>query len=579
MGETPILELFAKFLVDSSEIDNSINDAKGKFNNFASFLGGVGKATAATFAAVTTAVTAVTGAVAKETMGLAQYGDNIDKMSQKIGISAQAYQEWDAVLQHSGASIDSLQPAMKTLASAAQTGSDAFTKLGLSQEQVASMSNEDLFSAVVTGLQNMEEGTERTYIASQLLGRGATELGALFNTSAEDTQAMKDRVHELGSVMSNESVKAAAKFQDSLQDLKTGFSGLKRNLVADFLPAITGVMDGLTNIFAGDYDTGLAQMKEGINSFIEGLTEKLPKILEIGGNLIGIIGQSLIDNMPKLLEIGMNIIYELINSLVEALPELLPTVIDIILGLVDMLTSEEALTNLIEAAIQIIMALAMGLIEALPRLTKSVVDIILNIVKAIINNLPLLIESGIQLIYSLMTGIVGMVPELLRLFIEMGADIVDSLRNIDWLDLGKNIILGIVNGIKSLASAIGDALMNIVKGAWNSVKKFFGIKSPSRLMRDTIGKFIPLGMAEGIEDEADSVYDAMDKLSKGTLGSVDDIFGNIGSPNLSGGGRNVNYGGLVFNIYGAEGQSVDDIAEAVKEIIVNEEERNKLVYA
>lgn len=119
------------------------------------------------------------------------------------------------------------------------------------------MSQEELFNATIAGLQNVENETERTYLAGQLLGRGATELGALLNTSAEDTEAMRQQVHDLGGVMSDEAVKSAAAYQDSLQNMQVAFGGLKNNLISGFMPSITTVMDGLAAIFSGD--------KSGIN--------------------------------------------------------------------------------------------------------------------------------------------------------------------------------------------------------------------------------------------------------------------------------------------------------------------------
>lgn len=177
----------------------------------------------------------------------AQYGDTIDKQSQKLGISASAYQKWDAVLQHSGSSMSSMSFTFKTLANAAQDATDdqvaAFERLGMSMDEVKNMSTEDIFANVIAGLQNMEEGTERTAIATDLLGRGAMELGPLLNTSAEDTQAMLDRVDALGGVMSDDSVKAAAAFQDAVQDLTTSIQGNVRNMATTVLPVLTDVIE------------------------------------------------------------------------------------------------------------------------------------------------------------------------------------------------------------------------------------------------------------------------------------------------------------------------------------------------
>jgi hypothetical protein len=95
-------------------------------------------------AALGGAVMAAGGTMVAASGNVAQYGDQIDKMSQKMGLSAEAYQEWDAVMQHSGTSMEAMKASMKTLANAAETNSAAFGELGISQEQLASMSQEEL---------------------------------------------------------------------------------------------------------------------------------------------------------------------------------------------------------------------------------------------------------------------------------------------------------------------------------------------------------------------------------------------------------------------------------------------------
>lgn len=226
------------------EADRAGQQAGAKFSG--GFSGGISSAVQMGVGAIGTVVSAVgsaTGAFIDGVGSVAEYGDNIDKMAQKMGMSIESYQEWDAVMQHSGTSMEAMKASMKTLANATESGSEAFTQLGISQEEIANMSQEQLFERTISALQNVEDSTQRTYLAGKVLGRGATELGALLNTSAEDTQAMRDRVRELGGVMSEDAVKAAAAYQDSLQDMQTAFSGLSRNLLAEFLPSVTSVMD------------------------------------------------------------------------------------------------------------------------------------------------------------------------------------------------------------------------------------------------------------------------------------------------------------------------------------------------
>ena len=95
--------------------------------------GGIGTALKSATGILAAGVATVSTAIVKGSSDVASYGDNIDKMSQKMGLSAQSYQEWDAVMQHSGTSMEAMKSSMKTLANAAQSNSVAFEKLGISQ--------------------------------------------------------------------------------------------------------------------------------------------------------------------------------------------------------------------------------------------------------------------------------------------------------------------------------------------------------------------------------------------------------------------------------------------------------------
>ena len=109
---------------------------------------------------------------------------------------------------------------MKTLTKAVASDSEdianAFSAIGLSQQQLMGMSAEEQFDAVIRGLQGISDEGERTRLAMELLGKSGQELGPLLNTTAEDTQKLKDDVYALGGVMSNEAVKASADYKDSL---------------------------------------------------------------------------------------------------------------------------------------------------------------------------------------------------------------------------------------------------------------------------------------------------------------------------------------------------------------------------
>ena len=503
------------------------------------------KAAGATIAAAGAAVAGMTSSFISASGAAAEYGDNIDKMSQKMGISAEAYQEWDAVMQHSGTSIEALKPSMKTLAQQAEKGSDAFEKLGISQEEVANLSQEDLFAKVITGLQGMEEGTERTALTAQLLGRGATELGALLNTSAEETQAMRDRVHELGGVMSDEAVKAAAAYQDQLQDMQTAFSGLSRNLMSEFLPDMTNVMSGLTEIFVGNGDSGLALINEGISSMVSGITEKLPQITEIGIKILESLASAILENLPKIMSAGMEIVTELAKYIMDSLPMIIQTgmqiIVELALGIAQALpdlipAALEAIIEfcmalidnidlLIDAAAQLIIGLAEGIIKCIPVLVEKAPIIVSKLVQALIKLAPELLKVASQLISTLAKGVVTYVATLLNAGKTIMTNLFNTLRSFSFSDIGSNIIQGIKNGISNAWNNLVSWFKGLFGDLVQIAKDILGIASPSKVFMQ-IGEYTTEGFDEGMKDfgvgAMEDVQNAMDEIS-GMSATVDAI--------------------------------------------------------
>lgn len=321
-----IFDISAKIGLDMSEYVNGLSEASKDASSFGDLMKN-------SFSSAMQIGAKAIGAVASETVNfskslvdsvgeLASLGDHIDKQSQKMNMSAQAYQEWDAIMQHSGTSIDSMQASMKTLANAAESDNDAFTALGMNLEEVKKMSSEELFAKTITALQNVESDTQRTYLASQLLGRGATELGALLNTSAEDTEKMRQRVHELGGVMSDEAVKASAKYQDSLQDMKTAMSGVTRGIKSEFLPSFTDIMDGLTSIFAGE-EGGEKTLSRGISNAFTTLSNSAKKIKPIIEKFGTIAFETIEKNLPSIIRRTVGLVGRIATGVVESLPEIL----------------------------------------------------------------------------------------------------------------------------------------------------------------------------------------------------------------------------------------------------------------
>ena len=414
--------------------------------------GGIGSALKGATSLVAAGAAAVTGAITKGSADVAAYGDNIDKMSQKMGLSAQAYQEWDAVMQHSGTSMEAMKASMKTLANAAETNNKAFEELGITQEQLATMSQEQLFEATIAALQNVEDTTTRTYLAGKTLGRGATELGALLNTSAEDTQKMRDRVHELGGVMGDDAVKAAAQFQDNMQDMQTAISGLGRGMMSELLPSMNEIIAGFTSLITGE-EGATEALTKGFEGLFDSLTDIIGKIVDKVTEMMPSILEGMTTILPKIIEMAAQLLISFAEALVSALPQLITTVVP----------------ALLEAAVELVVSFGKALIEAAPKLIEACFELfktlresfdfsdflesgsnmLQNIMDGITAELPGLLDKGVEIVTNIVTGILNDLPKLIetagKLITQFATFFLQNMPKI--LEAGTKLLLNIVNGI------------------------------------------------------------------------------------------------------------------------------------
>jgi len=450
-----LFDLAAKLSLNSSDFEKGLSSAKKSTSDFGQKLKtGIqtaSKVAVAALAAVGTSAAVMTKKIVDGTKEVAAYGDTIDKASQKMGLSAQAYQEWDAILQHSGTSVDVLQRGMMTLTKAVESNDDAFKALGISQRELQGMNQEQTLAKVIEKLQGMEEGTQRTALAQKLLGGAAKELGPLLNTSAEDTEEMRKRLHELGGVMSDEAVKASAAYQDSLQDFQTALAGAKRGIISDFLPSVKGVMDGLTELFAGNSDSGLSMLNNGVKDFVSNLSSTLPKVLPMVGSVFSSLASAITDNIdtiadaavglgeqlvraiingaPRLINASVRIIKSLANSLKRNIRPLLKSVSSAAKEILKILADPKMLSEMVSIGAEMLESLAEGLLDALPMLVQEVPKIVSGFIDSLNSALPMLLDSASRIITTLIEGIAAELPNFLNSAADIVIKFVETLAN------------------------------------------------------------------------------------------------------------------------------------------------------
>lgn len=346
------------------------------------------------------------------------------------------------------------------------------------------------------------------------------------------------------------------------------------------------IQENLVNSLSGDSMQKIVEAgKNTVMSLIDGMLASIPTIIPVALNFVKLIADTVITNVPTLIQKGYELLSNLVDGFVKAIPAALPKILDFTQGIGDKLA--EAAPVMIQKGFELLQKLVEGIVTAVPILIARVPEIISTFANIINDNFPTILMKGVQLLGQLVMGLIQAVPTLIANIPKIIRAIVDTLMAFQWLNLGRNIIkfLGdgigamkdfvvkkgfeILTGLKNallnlpstlanigksamhglgntisglvsyvktaalkIASGIESAILtlpgkmlsigkNIVQGLWNGIsdmtgwvigkiqgfgesvlggiKDFFGIKSPSRLMRDEVGKYMAQGIGVGFE--------------------------------------------------------------------------------
>lgn len=359
-------------------------------------------------------------------------------------------------------------------------------------------------------------------------------------------------------------------------------------LIDNLLPAVWNIIEGLPGAlytFVKGIGPRFFQMgMELIENLSSGLAQNIPALLSQALPMMEQFSVNLRENAGKLVDAGLNLIVQLVQGLINGLPDLIayiPTIITNIAGIIN-----DNLPKILSTGIQIIGMLIKGIIENIPNLIANagkIVEAVFSVIQAfnwlgLGKNVVKLLAQGIKALLSLPGQIMKNIAQ----------SVYDTFKNgFKWVDLGKNIIQGIVNGIKGAAEGLVTAATNAAKSALNAVKGFLGIKSPSKVFENQVGKFIPAGLAKGIEKNLKPVKEAMTDMTKMTAGSFETDMvvnagrkaGTLNSALETERGTVASMGGVNINIYPSENQDPKEIAEEVSEILTKKYQRLVGAYA
>lgn len=486
-------------------------------------------------------------------------GNNFDfmksKMQDLVAITGESDSSIEALsnLMAVGFSDEQMTPAINALSGAVEKFPDTLKIESLSdslQETLATGAATGQFSELIgrmgdsvddfnAGLQNCTSEAERQqYALDWLANSGLSEINDEYQSANKSTLDYE---------------RASFELQDALASLGTAFTPVMagaKGMAADFLtkslPAVQKLSGGFTKLFDGvsslldAYDSGgLDGLTEQIPVVISGLfssasetlAENAPTLITAATTVLTSIIQSLAQSAPSLinsiLPSLLNGFFGLINALVSTIPTLVPELVQgaitLFLGLIDGLndvigqlmpmlpdlikqitdTLIENLPAIIEGGFQLLTGLITGLTKCTPDLINAIIALIPVITDSLTENLPALVKAGMELIVALAQGLPQALPDLIDALPEIIGTIIDGFKEVDWLDLGANILKGILNGLVSAVSEIWSVVEDVGSAIIDGFCDFFDIHSPSRVMAKKVGQYLPSGIAVGMEDTAD----------------------------------------------------------------------------
>lgn len=269
----------------------------------------------------------------------------------------------------------------------------------------------------------------------------------------------------------------------------------------------------LTDLAAGVAEQLPGLMNTGVQiltQLAEGIVAATPAMLATAAEVLGALVQGLGEALPQLVATGAQMISQLGDGLRTGLPtflaQALPLVADFASGL------RENIGLLVDVGISLILNLAQGLADGLPTLIEQLPGIISDIAGIINDNAPKLLAAGIQLMAALLKGLVQSIPTLVANIPQICKAIFDVFTAFRWLDIGKHIVDGLWNGIKSGWTAMINKVKGLVDLLPKAVKTILGIHSPSKVFAE-IGLNVCQGLANGITENAGLAEDAAQQMA------------------------------------------------------------------
>lgn len=291
-----------------------------------------------------------------------------------------------------------------------------------------------------------------------------------------------------------------------LRSLANGIINQGPRLVADFLNWVSRMIDTLPQM--------IPQLVSAAVEFFSSIgpasqTAFQQSMSGIGNMLVYIVNQ-ILSFAPSLGTAAAELFGNIYLAILDVYPQILEGFYSIVLGLINLVI--ENAPAFLEAVWGFITNFLTGIIEQAPAIIEGLLTMVSQLISLVFEYAPEFLSAALSFVGQMVSAIITKAPEILAELLSAVQRAIDGIFQIDFAQVGEDIINGIVAGLRALGGLIGDVLLGFVSDAWGGIKSFLGISSPSKLMRDTVGRMIPLGIVEGIDDESAAVDASIDRM-------------------------------------------------------------------
>lgn len=452
----------------------------------------------------------------------------------------------------------SLRAMLSRLASPTQEVEEAFEQLGLSASEALTNADGSMkpLSETIEILRGSMSGLDEATKASVASGIAGTEamsgLLAIVNSSDSDFEKLTESIANADGTAQRMAETMEDNLEGAITIMKSAVEGFGISLYETFsvkakdgVKTLTDYISRLQKAFESGGMHGLLTEFDSVMTDALGVvTEYLPKIISVGGSVVGSLANGIVRNLPALADAALEIVFQFSDSIIDGIPNLISAIVEVVEKITGKLFSVDTLTKISDAGLKLITALSGGLISAIPELLRIAPILIGNYVSALIVQLPKIIATGVEIIFALVNGILDSIPNLvaaiptitmaivngiltniddiilaaiqITLSIAMGMieaipnmitqlprifiAIVNAFKEFNWKDIGSSLLTGIWNGINDKVEWLKGKVQGVVdkiKG-WFTGKDGFDEHSPSKWSKKVF-QYVMDGGVNGID--------------------------------------------------------------------------------